>query len=58
MTESINFSPGSYRFTINDSAGDGMCCENGEGSYVVLVDGRKVASGGEFDWSESTSITI
>jgi lysyl endopeptidase len=26
-----------YTFTINDAFGDGICCENGEGSYTIGV---------------------
>ena len=36
------------RFDIHDSYGDGICCGYGIGSYVVLLDGNEVASGGEF----------
>jgi len=40
-------SPGAYKFTINDAFGDGLCCENGNGSYSVFLDGELIASGGE-----------
>ncbi len=42
-----------YEFTINDSFGDGICCTFGEGSYSVNVGGAVVATGGEFDDSET-----
>ncbi len=35
-------------FTMNDSYGDGMCCNYGNGSYTVFVDGVIVATGGQF----------
>ena len=44
----------SYNFTMNDSYGDGVCCQNGEGSYTVIYDGVQVASGGVFSSAEST----
>lgn len=41
------------RFTINDSYGDGMCCNYGQGSYTVTFGGQVVASGGQFTHTES-----
>ena len=43
------------QFQIYDTAGDGICCGFGEGSYAVLVDGAIVASGGEFTTSENAT---
>lgn len=43
-----------YKFTIFDAYGDGICCESGVGSYNVTFDGRLVASGGNFAFSNST----
>ena len=37
-----------YQFTIFDSYGDGICCDWGNGSYSVSLDGEVVASGGDF----------
>ena len=42
-------------FTINDSFDNGICCEEGNGSYEVIFEGAVVASGGEFEDIESTS---
>lgn len=42
-----------YTFEILDSAGDGICCGYGQGSYSVELDGTEVKSGGEFGASES-----
>jgi len=39
-----------------DLGGDGMCCDNGQGSYVVWVDGTEVASGGDFRWYDEVRI--
>ena len=44
-----------YDFTIFDDFGDGICCEFGEGSYTVTYGGEEVASGGEFEFEESTT---
>jgi len=41
-------------FTINDSYGDGICCGFGNGSYTVTANGNTVATGGDFDFTEST----
>lgn len=44
-----------YVFNFYDSYGDGICCGYGDGSYSVTLDGDLVASGGDFDFQESTS---
>ncbi|MBM3430736.1 MAG: hypothetical protein FJX99_07125, partial [Bacteroidetes bacterium] len=36
------------RFEMYDSYGDGMCCNYGQGSYLVVWNGVQVASGGQF----------
>lgn len=43
-------------FTIYDSFGDGICCNYGNGSYTVYVDGIVGATGGNYASSESTSL--
>lgn len=35
-------------FEIYDSYGDGICCDDGVGSYQVFFKGKLIASGGEF----------
>ncbi|MCH2215960.1 MAG: T9SS type A sorting domain-containing protein [Flavobacteriales bacterium] len=46
-----------FDFTILDEAGDGLCCGFGLGSYEVLDNnGNVVASGGEFEISETSEI--
>ncbi len=49
--------PGTYKFTIYDSANDGLCCSYGNGSYTVSVGGQS-ANGASFGSSESVDITI
>jgi len=50
---------GEYTFTIYDAFGDGICCAYGDGFYAVTgaISGL-LASGGEFEQSESTDFTI
>ncbi len=57
--------PACYTFTIFDSyegpdgLGDGICCQNGNGSYSVsLKDGTVLGTGGEFRSSEEVSFCI
>jgi hypothetical protein len=49
-----------YTFTIYDSYGDGLCCDGGyhveNGHYRVLIEGETYAEGGNFDFSESTTM--
>lgn len=48
-------SGGCYIFEINDSYGDGLCCEYGEGSWSILDDaGELVSTGGEYEDSDQT----
>lgn len=42
-----------YAFIIQDSYGDGLCCDHGNGSYVVSVNGEAKVSGGDFSYSET-----
>jgi len=44
---------GKYVFTINDSAGDGLCCGYGIGWYNIVVNGVTTHAGGLFGGSES-----
>jgi|688.fasta_scaffold16780_6 PKD repeat protein/photosystem II stability/assembly factor-like uncharacterized protein len=60
-TETATFclDQGCYTFTIADSYGDGICCDNGNGSYTVTnpVLGT-IASGGSFGASEGTGFCV
>jgi len=44
-----------YTFTIYDSYGDGICCEEGDGYYSVTYNGDEIASGGEFGTEAATN---
>ena len=35
-------------FQINDSAGDGICCGFGTGSYYLTLNGDTIATGGNY----------
>lgn len=37
-----------YTATINDSFGDGLCCEQGVGSYKMEINGNVISEGGQF----------
>ena len=49
-----------YTFTIFDSAGNGICCRRGDGSYTVTdyQSGGLIASGNVFGSSESTGFCL
>jgi hypothetical protein len=51
---------GCYTFNIYDSYGDGICCQYGQGNYVLVDDatGVMLASGGSFTYSETTSFCV
>merc|ERR1711884_576995 len=52
------FSPGSYKFTITDAYGDGICCSYGNGGYSVKVNDVEVASGGAFGSKEEKTFDV
>jgi hypothetical protein len=45
---------GVYTFNIYDKKGDGLCCANGTGKYIVTSNGVTLAQGGEFLFKEVT----
>ena len=48
-----------YTFIIEDSIGDGICCDYGNGSYSLnAASGQLIASGGSFSSQETTSFKI
>ena len=48
-----------YTFVINDSYGDGICCQYGTGSYSITDDsGNIIVSGGEFGSEDSTTFRV
>lgn len=59
ITYSICLIEACYTFTISDSAGDGICCNFGLGSYSLLNEsGDQIANGGNFQNTESTQFCI
>ena len=54
-TWDLNIPAGSHVFTVYDEYGDGLCCAYGEGYYRILLNGDEIASGGEFEFSESVT---
>eukprot|EP01083_Nonionella_stella_P216573 778311_1 len=58
-SESICLEEGEYDFTISDDwSYDGICCDHGEGSYNVTVDGTLIVEGGEFGYLERTYFSL
>jgi len=58
-TSTFCLDQGCFTFTISDSYGDGICCDNGNGSYTVTnPDLGTIASGGTFGTSESTGFCV
>lgn len=45
-----------YIFSMNDKFGDGICCDSGQGSYTVTLNGKDIKSGGKFRQSETTDV--
>jgi hypothetical protein len=48
----------SVTFTVLDQFLDGMCCQNGQGSFSVALGGTQVAAGGEFARLDSRVIPL
>ncbi|MGA3015375.1 MAG: T9SS type A sorting domain-containing protein [Bacteroidales bacterium] len=50
---------GCYTFTIYDSGGNGICCDNGTGVYYLYTStGVEIRSGASFGASESTELKM
>ena len=54
---------GVYTFTIEDKAGDGICCLYSEGFYTLTYKGAgreelKIVEGGDFSYEESTTFVV
>ena len=56
--EQLCLDEGCYTFTIVDSYGDGICCAYGNGAYSISSQGVVLASGGNYDQSESTDLCL
>ena len=57
-TKNMCLVDGEYSFTINDSYGDGICCNYGNGAYDILISGQSVISGASFTSSETKSFIV
>ena len=65
-TNSLCLTPGRYQFTMYDYVGNGLCCENGVGSYSVEQQQQHdeyeevivLAEGGAFEYREETLFEI
>ena len=49
---------GCYTFTITDTFGDGICCWYGQGYYNIFVGGTLMATGGNYNYSESYTFCL
>ncbi len=59
FTDHVCLPAGCYTFTISDSYGDGMCCDNGDGSYTVGNPQQgQLASGGSFAHTAAASFCV
>jgi hypothetical protein len=58
VSETLCLPDGCYDFIITDSYGDGICCAYGNGSYSVTNSSGTLASGGDFDSSETTNFCL
>lgn len=56
--ESLCLPDGSYTLTVNDSYGDGICCQYGQGQYNLSFNSQTVASGDVFGSSESSNFSL
>jgi lysyl endopeptidase len=59
IQETILVNEGCYTFTINDSYGDGLCCDYGTGYYSIQTqNSTTIGSGGNFASQEVTNFEI
>lgn len=56
--QSLCLADGEYQFSIKDSYGDGICCGNGNGAYSLVSEQTTLASGGEFQYNQTTAFTL
>ena len=54
--ENLLISSDWHTFSIKDSWGDGICCGYGQGLYEVYYNGELIKQGGDFSFSESTTV--
>ena len=53
-----NLAPGNYLFGMGDWGPDGLCCSNGNGSYTLTDGTTDFATGGDFDFIETTQFCV
>lgn len=58
ITETFCLPAGCYDFTINDSYGDGICCQYGNGSYDLSTGGSSLISGSSFGSTETQNFCV
>jgi hypothetical protein len=61
ITIPITSGPDCYVFTIHDSGGNGICCDNGNGTYVLVDNANTsliISQGGSFGYSQSGQFKI
>ncbi len=58
VTEELCLPDGCYDFIIRDSYGDGICCSYGQGSYELSSGTTVLASGGDFNYIETTDFCL
>ncbi|MEJ2912128.1 endonuclease [Pseudoalteromonas sp. C12FD-1] len=56
--EQLCLTDGAYTLVISDSYGDGMCCNVGNGNYVLTQGSTTLASGASFNNTESTTFEL
>lgn len=58
-SEKLCLPNGEYTFVVYDAFEDGFCCDFGEGSYTLSIDGNTIATGGSFSApSEEVAFTL
>ena len=50
------FPPGYYTFVFTDKEGDGICCNHGEGTYVLSSEGKVIIIGGKMESTEESVV--
>ena len=58
ISVSANLGAGCYTLTVNDSYGDGICCQYGSGDYSFTVCGEVVASGATFTNTDVSTFCV
>ncbi len=58
VEEDFCLEDGCYTFIVEDAFGDGMCCNYGNGSYVLTGSGFIISTGGEFEYETSNTFCI